>query len=85
MGGNTGLRKCSNKRGLAERPHQCRTRGCTGAGLLAFPMGSSAKEVLKRPGVGPNDHFLALGGHSMSVLQALKTWGTCYAVPKHQQ
>ena len=52
---------------------------------MAFPMGSSAKEVLKRPGVGPNDHFLALGGHSMSVLQALKTWGTCYAVPKHQQ
>eukprot|EP00439_Symbiodinium_sp_Y106_P061742 s1710_g9.t1 len=27
------------------------------------------EEVLKRPGVGPNDHFLALGGHSMSVLQ----------------
>ncbi|CAE7892750.1 tycC [Symbiodinium necroappetens] len=27
------------------------------------------EEVLKRSGVGPNDHFLALGGHSMSVLQ----------------
>ncbi|CAJ1453979.1 unnamed protein product [Effrenium voratum] len=27
------------------------------------------EEVLGRKGVGPNDHFLALGGHSMSVLQ----------------
>ncbi|CAE7639266.1 ppsB [Symbiodinium pilosum] len=27
------------------------------------------EDVLKRKGVGPNDHFLALGGHSMSVLQ----------------
>ncbi|CAE7225065.1 tycB [Symbiodinium natans] len=27
------------------------------------------EDVLKRTGVGPNDHFLALGGHSMSVLQ----------------
>eukprot|EP00913_Durusdinium_trenchii_P014384 g13491.t1 len=26
-------------------------------------------EVLGRKGIGPNDHFLALGGHSMSVLQ----------------
>ncbi|CAK9004189.1 Tyrocidine synthase 2 (Tyrocidine synthase II) [Includes: ATP-dependent proline adenylase (ProA) (Proline activase) [Durusdinium trenchii] len=27
------------------------------------------EEVLGRKGIGPNDHFLALGGHSMSVLQ----------------
>ena len=27
------------------------------------------EEVLGRRGIGPNDHFLALGGHSMSVLQ----------------
>ena len=27
------------------------------------------EEVLGRVGIGPNDHFLALGGHSMSVLQ----------------
>eukprot|EP00928_Gymnodinium_smaydae_P046308 TRINITY_DN30849_c0_g1_i1.p1 TRINITY_DN30849_c0_g1~~TRINITY_DN30849_c0_g1_i1.p1 ORF type:complete len:929 (+),score=226.59 TRINITY_DN30849_c0_g1_i1:118-2904(+) len=26
-------------------------------------------DVLGRTGIGPNDHFLALGGHSMSVLQ----------------
>merc|ERR1712226_1550662 len=26
-------------------------------------------EVLGREGIGPNDHFLALGGHSLSVLQ----------------
>ncbi|CAE8628503.1 unnamed protein product [Polarella glacialis] len=26
-------------------------------------------EVLGRTGIGPNDHFLALGGHSLSVLQ----------------
>jgi len=26
-------------------------------------------EVLERKGIGPNDHFLALGGHSLSVLR----------------
>lgn len=35
-------------------------------------MGCSAQEVLGRKShsISPNDHFLALGGHSMSVLQA---------------
>ena len=69
------LSKCSNKRlrGFAEGPDQC-----------FF----SAKEVLKRSGVGPNDHFLALGGHSMSVLQAssedLGTFIPCHGSLHHK-
>eukprot|EP00929_Paragymnodinium_shiwhaense_P009439 TRINITY_DN113615_c0_g1_i1.p1 TRINITY_DN113615_c0_g1~~TRINITY_DN113615_c0_g1_i1.p1 ORF type:complete len:905 (+),score=134.92 TRINITY_DN113615_c0_g1_i1:74-2788(+) len=45
------------------------TKAASALTALEKTVASVWGEILGRSGIGPNDHFLALGGHSMSVLQ----------------